>query len=171
MRCKVSRPKNGSAANTGSRIAKYTGENTHLNRCSPCSPDPHKPLKEAFSSPRLYYSAAADSIPDPKTARMPISRSSGDMEPLYLQTSPQRVGAAWRSAIAVAPPVDQAHLSHIAGHEPKIFPGVVHERARRRSLRASMSGSDMSAGVLAPALAKMRVAEAEEEQRMEEASE
>jgi hypothetical protein len=149
MLCKVSRPKSGSAANTGPRIAKYTADNTHLNRCSPCAPDLHKPLKEAFSSPRLYYTAAADSIPDPQTARMPISRSSGDMEPLYLQASPQRVKAASRSAIAVAPPADQAHLNHIAGHEPKIFPGAVHQRARRRSLRVSMSGSDMGASVLA----------------------
>ena len=49
---------------------------------------------------------------------------------------------------------EQAQLAAISAHEPRIFPGVVHERARRNSLRISTSGSDMRASTLTPALAK-----------------
>jgi hypothetical protein len=54
---------------------------------------------------------------------------------------------------------------HISAHEPRAFPGLMHERARRQSLRVSTSGSDgtapdLSASAhLVPALAKMSVRE------------
>lgn len=54
---------------------------------------------------------------------------------------------------------------HISAHEPRAFPGLMHERARRQSLRVSTSGSDgtapdlSSSAHLVPALAKMSVRE------------
>jgi hypothetical protein len=54
---------------------------------------------------------------------------------------------------------------HIFAHEPRAFPGLMHERARRQSLRVSTSGSDgtapdlSSSAHLVPALAKMSVRE------------
>ena len=54
---------------------------------------------------------------------------------------------------------------HISAHEPRAFPGLMRERARRQSLRLSTSGSDgtapdmSSSAHLVPALAKMSVTE------------
>jgi hypothetical protein len=100
----------------------------------------------------------ADSIPDAKAARVPVSKSTTDMEPLQLQTSPPRNRAMSRSATMIMSPAEQAHLvSHMSAQEPRMFPGVIHERTRRGSVRASTANPDM--GTLGPALAKMAVKE------------
>jgi hypothetical protein len=92
------------------------------------------------------------------------------MEPLQLQTSPQRNRATSRSAAMLMSPAEQAHfVSHMSAHEPKMFPGVIHERTRRDSVRASTTSQDM--GTLGPALAKMAVKERAESSHMEEDSE
>jgi hypothetical protein len=67
-------------------------------------------------------------------------------------------------------PAEQAHVvSHMSAHEPRIFPGVIHERTRRDSMRASGASQDM--GTLGPALARMTVKEKAESTPMEEESE
>jgi hypothetical protein len=92
------------------------------------------------------------------------------MEPLQLQTSPQRNRATSRSAAMIMSPAEQAHfVSHMSAHEPRMFPGVIHERTRRDSIRASAATHDM--GTLGPALAKMAVKEKAETEQLEEDSE
>ena len=111
----------------------------------------------------------ADSIPDTKTGRVPISRSNVDMEPLHLQTSPQRNRAMSRSATMIMSQAEQAHFdSHMSAHEPRIFPGVIYERNRRDSVRANAA---QDTGSLGPALARMAVSERAESEDLEEDSE
>ena len=119
----------------------------------------------------MYYASVADSIPDPKTARVPISKSTTDMEPLQQQRSPQRNRASSRSAVHMMSPSEQAQLAvgHMSANQPRVFPGMVHERARRDSLRVSTSDRDM--GTLGPALAKMAVKEQDETSYLDEESE
>jgi hypothetical protein len=58
----------------------------------------------------------------------------------------------------IVSPTEQAHLvSHMSAQEPRIFPGVIHERTRRGSMRASAAAQDI--GILGPALAKMALKE------------
>ena len=67
-------------------------------------------------------------------------------------------------------PAEQADVvSHMSAHEPRIFPGVIHERTRRNSMRASAITQDM--GNLGPALARMALKENAESTPMEEDSE
>jgi hypothetical protein len=111
----------------------------------------------------------ADFIPDAKVARVPISKSSTDME--SLQLPPQRNRAMSRSASIIMSPAEQANfVSHMSPHEPRLFPGVIHQRTRRDSMRASAATQD-SMGTLGPALAKMAVKEEAETAYMEEDSE
>ena len=64
--------------------------------------------------------------------------------------------------------------AHISGQEPRTFPGLVHQRERRRSLRISSSNSDMtgldmtSSLHMEPGLAKIKVKEDTELAQMEE---
>jgi hypothetical protein len=57
-------------------------------------------------------------------------------------------------------------VSHMSAHEPRMFPGVIHERTRRNSMRASATTQDM--GNLGPALARMALKEEAESTAMEE---
>lgn len=57
---------------------------------------------------------------------------------------------------------------HISSQEPRMFPGVVHERVRRRSLRMSTGGSDGGGGILAVGLAKSAVREGENGEEADE---
>ena len=112
----------------------------------------------------------AESVPDTKTARVPMSKSSVDVEPLHVQTSPPRNRATSRSATMIMSQAEQAHFdSHMSAHEPRMFPGVIHERTRRDSVRAHATTSDM--GTLGPALARMAVKEQAENAHLEEDSE
>ncbi len=72
-----------------------------------------------------------------------------------------------------------SHDPHISAQEPRAFPGIAHQRERRRSLRMSTSGSDGTAPDLSssqnldPGLAKLAVREdtrLEQEQENEESS-
>jgi hypothetical protein len=75
-----------------------------------------------------------------------------------------------RSVTMMMSPAEQAHLvSHMSANEPRMFPGVIHERTRRNSIRASAATQDM--GTLGPALAKMAMKEKAEAAHMEEDSE
>lgn len=63
-------------------------------------------------------------------------------------------------------PAEQADVvSHMSAQEPRMFPGVIHERTRRNSMRASAT-QDM--GNLGPALARMALKEQAEGTPMEE---
>lgn len=127
------------------------------------------PIDSALESPKHFYETVANSIPDAKAARLPISKSTSDMEPLPVQLSPQRNRAVSRSAAIIMSPTEQAHfVSHMSGHEPRMFPGLIYERTCRDSRRASAGTSDM--GTLGPALAKMAVKEKAEPAHMEEDS-
>jgi hypothetical protein len=67
-------------------------------------------------------------------------------------------------------PAEQAQVvSHMLAHEPRMFPGVIHERTRRDSMRASAATQDM--GTLGPALARMALKEEAENTPVEEDSE
>jgi hypothetical protein len=57
----------------------------------------------------------------------------------------------------------QGHDPHISGHEPRQFPGIAHQRERRKSLRASVSGSD--GGMEGLGLENMSLAEGKEEKQ------
>lgn len=129
-------------------------------------PDPTKTeaavteLYRNLESPRQYYATVADSIPDPKTARVPSSRSMQDMQPLERQPSPLQ-----RRASIIQPPPG-ASDQHISAAEPRAFPGVHHERHRRQSMRrkslgtddGQATGSEMSSSLhLEPAITKMKI--------------
>jgi hypothetical protein len=86
------------------------------------------------------------------------------------QSSPQRNRAASRSATMILSPAEQAHIvSHMSAHEPRMFPGVIHERTRRNSVRASAAAQDM--GTLGPTLTRMALKEEAESAPMGEDSE
>ena len=148
-----------------SSIAKYTEDYVHLERCSPSMPEPvpGTPVHETFrslESPRSYYQNVADSITPAQNARGPNSKSSNSIE--ALSSSPPRLRKA--STIYNANRAT-GHDPHISGHEPRAFPGIAHQRERRRSLRMSTSGSDGTAPDLSssqnlePGLAKLAVRE------------
>lgn len=156
-------------------VAKYTADYSHLERCTPTLPNPYDTtippdeVYKALESPRHFYATVADSIPPAQAARIPHALSTPDMEPLYKQTSPQRQRAMSRTGSVVmsanGAPVGPIGDPHISAHEPRAFPGLMRERARRLSLRPSTSGSDgtapdlSSSAHLVPALAKMSVTE------------
>lgn len=118
-------------------------------------------LYRALESPRQYYATVADSIPDPKKARAPASKSTQDMQQLERQPSPiQR-----RASIVQQP--NTSSDQYISAAEPRAFAGIIHERHRRQSRRKSqgtddggITGSEMSASFhLEPAMMKMQVKE------------
>lgn len=124
-----------------------------------------------LESPRYYYSTVAessyvtvaDSIPDPKTARIPSTRSMQDMHPLEKQPSPIQ-----RKASIVAMQQPGTGDQHILASEPRAYPGFLHERHRRTSIRRRShgtddglgTGSEMSSSIqLDPMLSKMKMTE------------
>ncbi len=165
-------------------VAKYTGDYSHFDRCTPNLPDPSDPatpLEEAYrglESPRQYYASVADSIPPAQTARLPQSRSTATVDRTAGggttgNTSPTRP----RTTSSVFYPTSSHPDAHISGQEPRAFPGIVHQRERRRSLRVSSSNSDMAAPDnmssslhMEPAMAKYRVREDSELAELEQQS-
>jgi len=148
-------------------IAKYTEDYSHLERCTPSLPDPTDPATpieeyKGLESPRQYYATVADSIPPPQTARLPSSPSIHTMDRLPNMSMSPRPRAS-SSALYQT----QSHPdTHISGHEPRAFPGLIHQRERRKSLRVSTSNSDMTGGPdmssslqLEPGLAKITLKE------------
>ena len=105
-----------------------------------------------------------------QAARLPGSYSSADMRSLDTRDSqqgdgntlPRPTSANFSSPISTSGNwVDSLGQSHISGTEPRIFPGVVHERTRRGSLRkGSGSEKDPDGFVgIAPALSKLTIKE------------
>lgn len=77
------------------------------------------------------------------TNRSPVARIPSSYSSKALETTPLPSRSALTSAIPpTAAPVNASRAegfgkSHVSGLEPKIFPGIVHERTRRGSLRSS----------------------------------
>lgn len=150
-------------------IARYTEDYTHLDRHTPVFPDPNTsdaPVTELYrslESPRQYYATVADSIPDPKKARVPASKSTQDMAQLERQPSPIQRRAS------IVQQNNTTSDQYISASEPRAFAGIVHERHRRQSRRKSqgtddgaITGSEMSASFhLEPAMMKMSIKESE----------
>jgi hypothetical protein len=111
---------------------------------------------KVLESPKQYYATVADSIPPAQQARVPTARPTPSVE--QLSTSPPRLRKASTQIYPVTSPTDM----HLSGHEPRVFPGIAHQRERRRSLRKSISGSEgtapdlSSSQQLEPALWKLK---------------
>lgn len=108
-------------------------------------------IYKSLESPRYYYSTVADmhyatnvadSIPDPKTARVPSTRSMQEMHPLEKQPSPIQRKASIVAMQQPGPGGDQ----HISASEPRAYPGFLHERHRRTSIRRRSHGTDDGLG-------------------------
>jgi hypothetical protein len=111
-------------------------------------PNPNTPVHEQFKaleSPRSYYQNVADSITPAQTGRMRTTTSSNSInlsnadKNEVLSSSPPRLR---KSSTMFGQGGGQGHDPHISGHEPRQFPGIAHQRERRKSLRASISGSE-----------------------------
>lgn len=160
-------------------MARYTEDYTHLDRCTPVFPDPStnepsvQELYKTLESPRHYYESVADSIPDPRTARVPSTMSMQDMQPGGKPPSPIQRKA---SLVQTAPLATSDSL--ISATEPRAFPGLLHERHRRASTRrrsqgtddGHVTGSEMSSSFqLEPAMMRMKVSEDSQEDGDDEA--
>jgi hypothetical protein len=111
---------------------------------------------KVLESPKQYYATVADSIPPAQQARVPTGKATPSAE--QLSSSPPRLRKASTQIYPVTSPTD----THISGHEPRAFPGIAHQRERRRSMRKSISGSEgtapdlSSSQQLEPALWKLK---------------
>lgn len=96
-----------------------------------------------LESPKQYYATVADSIPPAQLARVPTTNTRGTTPNVeQLSMSPPRLRKA---SMQIYPAVTSPTDVHISGHEPRAFPGIAHQRERRRSLRKSVSGSEGTA--------------------------
>ena len=121
-------------------------------------------LYKNLESPRQYYNTVADSIPDPKTARVPSSLS---MKEMGMHAVEKQSSSLQHKASFVQSPLTSSD-QHISASEPRAFPGVVHERHRRQSARRRSHGTDDGHGTgsemsssfqLEPAMMRMRMKE------------
>jgi hypothetical protein len=141
-------------------IARYTGDYSHFQKFNPSIPepvDPETPIEEIFGSPKRYFEQVADSIPPPQSSRIPVAKSTTDIEGLQKPSSRNRTTS--RASMTMPP-----GAADPASTEPRMFPGVLHENERRRSRRISTSGGSevASSEIITPALATLAVKEQEE---------
>lgn len=141
-------------------IAKYTGDYSHFQKFNPSIPgpiDPETPIEEVFGTPKRYFEQVADSIPPAQSSRIPAARSTTDME--GLQKLPSRKRTMSRASMTMLPAAADP-----VSTEPRMFPGILHEKERRRSRRVSTSGwsEGTSTETMTPGLAKLSVKEQEE---------
>ncbi|KAH0832734.1 hypothetical protein AYO21_00361 [Fonsecaea monophora] len=166
-------------------IAKYTKDYSHFDRCTPDLPDPSDPatpvdeIYRGLESPRQYYAsfAVADSIAPAQQARerereAALSKSNPNGPPG--NTSPTRLR---RTSSVLYSTTSNPADAHISGQEPRAFPGIVHQRERRRSVRVGSGNSegtgqhssDMASSLqLEPGLAKITTREDKEIREMED---
>jgi AMP deaminase len=164
-------------------IARYTQDYHHYDRCTPDLPDlsdATTPVDETYTkaleSPRQYYATVADSIPPAQAARerereaafqsrsnstatfqVPTHAGQGNISP----TRPRRTSSINNLFPVTSNIVSHPADAHISGHETRTFPGLVHQRERRKSLRVGSGSTDESVkedGVAMeqPGLAKMK---------------
>lgn len=114
-------------------IAKYTKDYTHYNRCNP-DPIDLAPLSPVIAA----HHQGKPALPNERAqvARVPGSQSSADMQ--SLNRSPPADRRRSRSSTMLKSSVDSA----VSGVEPRMFPGLVHERTRRQSLKLPTGGLD-----------------------------
>lgn len=142
---------------TRNSIARYTEDYTHLDRCTPQLPDPStsdasvQDLYKALESPRQFYATTQADSRLVRTASGLSMRyttqqekqsspqqqytfsSQSTTEPLARTTSPIQRKASSLFSQTQAP--IQTADAHISADLPKAFPGLHHERHRRRSTR------------------------------------
>lgn len=146
-------------ADTIESIAKYTGDYTHCQRFDPNIPqttDVERLIEEIIGSPKRYFEQVADSIPPAQSSRNPGAKSTTDIE--GLQKLPSRDRTASRASMIMLPATGDP-----VSTEPRMFPGILHEKERRRSRPISSSGGSKGASIdtTTPALAKVAVTEQE----------
>lgn len=152
-------------------LARYTKDYTHLTRSNPVRADSHEPetvSEETLSSPRQYYiiakEAAASQSPRNRAATL---QSGGDLEHVPNLSPTGRKSSLSSSVLTSA--AEHSSYVHMPGvKEPRMFPGVLHQQARRDGVRRSTQGSETAeANMLTPALRKMA---SQEQQAVDEAS-
>lgn len=152
-------------------LAKYTKDFTHLTRSNPIRADGQEletVSEEALSSPRQYYAIAKEAAASQSPRnRAPTIRSTGDAERVSNASPTGRKPSLSSSILTSA--AEHGGYVHMPGvKEPRMFPGVMHEQARRDGARRSTLGSDAAeAHMLVPALRKMA---SQEQQAVDEAS-
>lgn len=125
-----------------------------------------------FGSPPYHQTSAAPSAPMPnpaapnfpaQQARIPQPYSHADVSTLNNPVPPpSRDGKPSRSPSMIMTPggstsfpwADGISHMHIGSAEPRIFPGVVHERTRRNSLRQGAGSESLGEGNAGVALSK-----------------
>lgn len=115
-------------------------------------------MEDIFGSPKRYFEQVADSIPPAQSSRVPGAKSTIDLE--GLQTLPGRNRTTSRASRTMLP----AAAADPATTEPRMFPGILYEKERRRSRRFSSAGGSegTSTETVIPELAKIAVKEQEE---------
>lgn len=141
-------------------IAKYTGDYSHYQKFNPSIPEPVNPgtpIQEIISSPKRYFEQVADSIPPALNNRIPGARSMTDIE--GLQKLPSRNRTTSRLSMSMLPAAADPALP-----EPKMFPGILHDKEKRRSRQVSSAGGSetVSTETTKPVLAKLAAQEQEE---------
>ncbi|SLM40687.1 amp deaminase 3 [Lasallia pustulata] len=138
------------ASPTASMRSNPSTTNLYMETPSRNHPQPARPHTVVGAYPTPAYPA--------HTARIPISHSNIDTRTTDTSKSFQGDGRPLRSSslmmspyMANDPPWDDGiSQSHVSGAEPRIFPGVVHERTRKNSIRqGSNSEKDADGGALA----------------------
>ena len=136
------------ASPTASMRSNPSTTNLYMETPSRNHPQPARPHTVVGAYPTPAYPA--------QTARIPISHSNTDTRTNDTSKSfqgdgrPMRSSSLMMSYMANDPPWDDGiSQSHVSGAEPRIFPGVVHERTRRNSIRqGSNSEKDADGGAL-----------------------
>ena len=136
-------------------ILKDTGEASENDSDNPKMPI--AAIYRTLESPRQYYDTIADGLPPAQPQRLPTPQTASDIlgnNPVVQEstsgsqnrTNPgshspvqhQRHRAYSRNSnsfLTSAGPAPYVGNGHIDASEPRAFPGAVHERERRRSLR------------------------------------
>jgi hypothetical protein len=121
-------------------------------------------MEDIFGSPKRYFEQVADSIPPAQSSRVPGAKSTTDLE--GLQTLPGRNRTTSRASRTMLPAAAAAAAAAAdpATTEPRMFPGILYEKERRRSRRFSSAGGSegTSTETVIPELAKFAVKEQEE---------
>jgi AMP deaminase len=174
-------------------IAKYTNDYCHYDRCTPDLPkqsDPMTPVDDAayraMESPRQYYATMAgafDSIAPAQQAREKEreaalwSKSNSTVQVNNPGNTSPSFPRRNSSIHGLYPTTSNSLDTHISGQEPRAFPGIVHQRERRKSLRlgsgnseaTAHSSSDMAGSLhLEPGLAKITLKEDKEMSELED---
>jgi hypothetical protein len=106
--------------------------------------------------PKRYFEQVADSIPPAQTSRIANPKQTTDPEEMVKEAGRNKM-ASLTSATKLPIAADPGSI------EPRIFPGIIHEKERKRSRRISSAGGSEGSGSLAmtPAMARLAVKESD----------